>query len=129
MLLTGLILILSGPMLETQSHASIDAALPGLRQHVRDAWESLPNIVCDEELRWSGQVVESEFTSVRQRTPLGHSIIESRQLKTIDGKAVPNGRRFEGPFRSNGNYVAEYRNCKQPAVPPQDEVIVPHKPN
>ena len=80
---------------------SLDAIMPGLSARIQSDWTGLTNIVCDETMTWSGGIVESEITAFR-KIAIGYGIIESRQVKTINGDAIPKNRKPAEPFMSTG---------------------------
>src|SRR5262249_14811810 len=81
---------------------SLDAVLPGLSPHIRQNLDGLPGLVCEERMSWAGHVAVSDYKPIRNDSPLGYQVIETRDVKSIDGQAVGKDGNKQGLPRFNG---------------------------
>src|SRR5262245_22366675 len=86
--------------LHAQSELSLRDVLPKVRSNVQESWRSLPDFVCTEKItseafengsRSKRIVIESLFTATRKQDQDGYSMVESREVIAVDGKAVRKG--------------------------------------
>jgi hypothetical protein len=101
----------------SSSAQSIDEVLVGISKNVKQFQELLPDFVCNEKITStqfdSGRVikqkiVESIFTGVQQSSEekqIRFSFTESREVLSIDGRAVPKGTQLPKlPYRLSGGF-------------------------
>ena len=69
----------------------IEQLMQAATRNARSMMEAMPQFTCDEKMTFGTNVVESEFRIIRQQTPLGHSFLESRRVRTMNGDNVLGG--------------------------------------
>jgi hypothetical protein len=107
-------IVMSTALLAQVSPRGLEQVLPRVQDHVDEFAHNLPDFICDEtitsrELEGAGKVrnevvVESEFKGRQNKVENGKSFIESREIKTMNGKPVRPDQQLIGPFFYSGGF-------------------------
>jgi hypothetical protein len=97
----------------SQTVPKLHQVLLGVQDHVKEFEHSLPDFICDETITSreliSGTlqhetVIESVFMGTQHHDENGRPFIESREIKTIDGRPAAQGQQLAGPFFFSGGF-------------------------
>jgi hypothetical protein len=99
--------------LAAQQPPKLEQVLPRIQEHVSEFEHGLPDFICDETITsrelWGGKskhetTIESEFTGRQNSVENGKPFVESRQIKSVNGRPAAPGQGLTAPFIYNGGF-------------------------
>jgi hypothetical protein len=103
---------LCGPLFGQQS-LRLEQVLESVQAHVGEFAHSLPDFICDETItsrELMGRkvkhetIIESAFTGRQNKVENGKPFIETREIKTVNGRPASPGQEPKAPFLYGGGF-------------------------
>ena len=97
----------------TQDLPKLDHVLLRVRDHISEFERTLPDFVCDETITsrelMGGRVqhetvIDSTFMGRQRKVETGVPFTESREIRTVDGRAAAKGQQLVAPFLFGGGF-------------------------
>jgi hypothetical protein len=96
-----------------QQPPRLEQVLESVQAHVSEFAHGLPDFICDETITsrelWGGRakhetVFESEFTGRQNTVENGKPFVESRAIKTVNGRPAAPAQELKAPFLYGGGF-------------------------